>query len=62
MRTIEVEFWVSTNYVGSEYKETVEILVEEEATEKEIEDEIDYYYKDWVNNNTDQGWAIIEQS
>lgn len=59
MKTIKVEFHVGTHYVGSTWSEIVEIEVDEEATEKEIEDELNQYLEGWVWNNIDSGFKII---
>lgn len=61
MKTIKVEFHVGTHYVGSTWSETVEIEVGEEATEQDIENELDKHLEDWVWNNIDSGFKIIEQ-
>lgn len=61
MKTIKVEFHVGTHYVGSTWSEIVEIEVDEEATEKEIEDELNKSLEDWVWDNIDSGFKIIEQ-
>ena len=61
MKTIKVEFHVGTNYVGSTWSEIVEIEVGEEATEQDIEDELSDHLEDWITNNINSGFKIIEQ-
>jgi|LULY01.1.fsa_nt_gb hypothetical protein len=61
MKTIKVEFHVGTDRLGSTWSEIVEIEVGEDATEQEIEDEINDYFKDWIWENIDSGFKIIEQ-
>ena len=61
MKTIKVEFHVGTNYVGSTCSDIVEIEVEEDATEQEIEEELCEYLEDWIPNNINSGFKIIEQ-
>lgn len=60
MKTIKVKFYVSTNYVGSAVEEIVEIEVDEDASENEIESDIQAAYEDWLSNNTEREWTIIE--
>ena len=60
MKTIMVTFRVSTNYINTEVKEDVEVLVEEAATEDQIDDTIQAHYEDWLFNNTQQSWDISD--
>jgi len=59
MKTIKVEFYVSTNYHGSEIKEIVEIEVDKTLSGDELEAVIDKHYKEWLFENISSSWHII---
>lgn len=59
MKKITIECTVSTNYVGSEVKDEVEIYVDDDATDEEIESEAEEAWMDFRTNNTDGGWKIL---
>ena len=58
-KTIKVDFYVGTKYVGSEVEETVEIEIEEDMTEREINDVVDEEFQTWVWENIDASWKIV---
>ena len=49
---------VGTRYVGSTVRDTFEIEFDDEATNDEINDEIEQLYIDFINNEIDGGWNI----
>jgi hypothetical protein len=59
MRKIEFEMSVSTRYVGSEVTDTFSIEVDDNATEEEIEKEMEDVTRDWMHEQIDWGWKII---
>ena len=61
MVKLKIEFSIATLYAGSEVKEILEIEVEDYEDISEIEDEVDEYYKEWVQNKTDQSWKVVYQ-
>jgi hypothetical protein len=60
MKKIKVNFYVSTNVVGSEKEEVVEIEVDENLTEQEVNDIIDEEYTEWMYNELDSCWTILD--
>ena len=60
MKTIKVKFYVSTNFVGCEDSEIVEIKIDEGYTQSEINDVIQENYDIWLQNEIDSGWEILD--
>ena len=60
IRTIKVKFHASTNLVGSEISEVVNIEVHTDSDEKEINDLIHDEFIGWVWENINAGWKIQE--
>lgn len=58
---VKVEMSIWTRYVGSTIKDIVEVEVDDDATEKEIEKEIQEYYDEWVWSQIDGGYKRIEK-
>lgn len=58
MRIIKAEFRVSSRYVNTEYKETIEFEFEEDSTEDEIGKEIQEVFEQWVWENIDASYEI----
>lgn len=58
MRIIKAEFRVSSRYVNTEYKETIQFEFEEDSTEYEIEKEIQEVFEQWVWENIDASYEI----
>lgn len=54
------QFEVSTRYVGSGVKETIEIELDNDLTEEEIENEVQEYYEEWLMENSEQIWHEVE--
>lgn len=57
-RIIKGTLSVGTRYVGSTVKDNFEIEVDDNATEDEINDEIEQLWIDFSNNEIDGGWNI----
>ena len=57
-RIIKGTLSVGTRYVGSTVKDNFEITVDDNATEDEINDEIEQLWIDFSNNEIDGGWNI----
>jgi divalent metal cation (Fe/Co/Zn/Cd) transporter len=57
-RIIKGTLSVSTRYVGSTVKDNFEIEVDDNATEDEINKEIEQLWIDFSNNEIDGGWNI----
>ena len=49
---------IGTRYVGSTVKDNFEIEVDDNATEDEINDEIEQLWIDFRSNEIDGGWNI----
>lgn len=60
MKTIKVECSLSIGYANAHRKDEIEIEVEDDATEKQIEQQIDSAVTEWANNFIDVGWGIIK--
>ena len=57
-RIIKGTLSVGTKYVGSTVKDNFEIEVDDNATEDEINEEIEQLWIDFSNNEIDGGWNI----
>ena len=57
-RIIKGTLSVGTKYVGSTVKDNFEIEVDDNATEDEINEEIEQLWIDFSNNEIDDGWDI----
>ena len=55
------EFNIGTRYVGSEVVDEMEFDFDDDATEEEMEKEVEEYWLDWRNNNCDGGWRLISE-
>ena len=60
MKTIKLEVSVSTCYRGSEVSKILEIEVEDDATEKEIEDLCNEEAIFWLYENINFNYSVIE--
>lgn len=52
-------FYVSTNSIGSEEKEDIEITLDKPLNEyspKELDNLVNDYYQDWVGNNVNMSY------
>ena len=57
-------FYASTRYVGAEREEVVEVPDEEleGMSEEQVFDYVyDNYFIDWINENCDIGFSLIEE-
>ena len=57
-RIIKGTLYISTKYVNSTIKDNFEIEVDDNATEYEINDEIEQLWIDFRSNEIDGGWDI----
>lgn len=57
-RIIKGTLSVGTKYIGSTIKDNFEIEVDDNATEDEINEEIEQLWIDFSNNEIDGGWNI----
>lgn len=53
-------FSVSTTYVGSKVMEEVELEFEGYMTEDEIEKEVEDFYNEWLFENINTSWGVVE--
>lgn len=53
---LKFEFSIGTRYVGSDVKDEIELEFDDDATEQEIESQVEEVYKDWVWEQVDGGW------
>jgi len=61
-KIIKVKFYVSTNYINSASEETVELEFDKDVSEEEMNKEINDCYQEWMHNELDMTWQIIEES
>jgi hypothetical protein len=54
------KFYASTGYVGCEREETVEIEIDDDATQKEIEEVVEEEFKEWMCSNIDSGYCEVD--
>ncbi len=59
MKILKIEFNVSTNRIGSEITEIINLEVDDHLTEQQESDIIEEEYKNWVHEQTDGGWNKI---
>ena len=57
--TRKFKFTVSTPYVYSEYTEMVELQFDDGISEKELSDEVDKVYSEWLSQENQGGWVQI---
>lgn len=57
---IKFEFYFSTHYVGSTVTEDVELEFDDDASEEEIEKQIEEAWIEWRNKQCDGGWKRKE--
>lgn len=60
MKTIKVKFTMSFSLVGCSIDETVSIDVEDDATDTEINETIIEEYTQWIFEQNNGGFYIIE--
>lgn len=60
MEEIKVKFFLSTRYIGSDINEIVAINIPKKATELEMEDIIKEIFEEWVWDNINNGWNILD--
>lgn len=54
---VSIDVFVSTKYLGSTVKDTIEIEVDDDATPSEIEREKEQAAKEWMFDNIDWSWV-----
>ena len=52
------EFYVETRYVGSRVTDEIELQFDDDATEEEIEKEVEECWIEWRNENCEGGWKV----
>lgn len=57
---IKFEFNVRTRYVGSNVVEEMELEFDDDATEKEIEQQVEQAWIDWRNQEAEGGWKRLD--
>lgn len=62
MRTLRVKVYVATNREGSRVSATINVEVEDDASQEEIERIVAGEAADWIDNNIDSGWFIVEEA
>ena len=60
MKTIKVEFSVSTRYVGSRTSDIVEIEVPKDIKDDDLDDYIKPFFEEWIWESIDGYWSIQE--
>jgi len=53
------EFSVSTRYAGSKVVDEIELEFPDNASEEEIERDVESAWKDWMSDEIDGGWSEI---
>ncbi len=61
MKVIRIAVQVSTRYVGSRVEDEINVYVEDDATEKEIEQAKEDTAREWMFEQIDWGYQDIEQ-
>ena len=60
MKVIKFKFSIATNYINSEWSEEVELHFDDDATEEEIENEVNEIYAEWLVEKNQGGWTAVE--
>ena len=60
MKEIQINVSVSTGYVGCRINDTISVWIDEDWTEKEIEDAKQEATWEWLFEQIDWGWSDIE--
>jgi hypothetical protein len=61
MKIIKIYVFVSTCYVGSKVEGTIEVYVEDNATDKEIEQAKEDAAREWMFEQIEWNWQNIEE-
>jgi len=59
MATIKIKVFVSTNRLGSEIEDEIQLSVPDNFTEKQIEDAKDKVTKDWMFEQIEFCWSDV---
>ncbi len=57
--TKKFKFTIATQYVRSAYSEEIELEFDDDATESEIDSEVDNAYSDWLSNHNYGGVEAV---
>jgi hypothetical protein len=58
--TRKFNFSIATTYIRSEWKEVVELEFDDDATEEEIEKEVEEAYQLWLYEHNYGGWSAVD--
>jgi hypothetical protein len=59
--TIKVKYHLDTGFVGCTHEEVCDVSVPDDATENEIERELEEYGVDWIFNHIEWGWDLVQE-
>jgi hypothetical protein len=59
MITRKYKFSIATVYINSEWSEVVELEFDEDASEEDIEEQVNEIYQEWVNEKNYGSWVQI---
>ncbi len=59
MITRKYKFSIATAYINSEWSEVVELEFDEDASEEDIEEQVNEIYQEWVNEKNYGSWVQI---
>ena len=54
------KFTIETNYINSEWSQKVELQFEDDASEEEIEQQVNELYTEWLFENNCGGYFLIK--
>lgn len=60
MRTLRVKVYVATNREGSRVSATINVEVEDDASQEDIERIVAGEASDWIDSNIDSGFIVEE--
>jgi hypothetical protein len=60
MKTVTIKVNVSTGYVGSNVEDDVLVYLDEDATEKEIEEAKEVAAREWMFEQIEWGWKDVD--
>lgn len=61
MKVLKYRFSVGTTYVGSTVRDDFEFEFDDDATQEEIDNEVEQAWVEFRNQHCDGGWKLISE-
>lgn len=59
MKKLQVKVHLSIGYANAGHDDILELEVDDDATQEDIDKQVDEMVNDWANNYIDLGWSIL---